>query len=198
MSTPEMYATPGASEHPPGTESGSAASDPQSASDSSVSRIKHAAQKASEQLADQASKARDRIVERSSEFAHDQKSETAHEFEVFGSAIREASSKLRDEGELQVAGYVDTLAGGVDQVADYLRDRDFADLRNDASTCARQHPELFLGGMFLAGLAFSRFMKASREDSDPQDGQAEPFADQTTAAVPPENAETGEVPPRPR
>jgi hypothetical protein len=47
-------------------------------------------------------------------------------------------------------------------VARYLREKDLQGLTRDTETFARRHPELFLGGAFLAGMLAARFVKSSR------------------------------------
>ena len=52
-------------------------------------------------------------------------------------------------------------ADQVDRVSQYLRDRDLNTFVRDAETFARRHPDVFLGGTFIAGLILARFFKAS-------------------------------------
>lgn len=90
-----------------------------------------------------------------------QKLRAADKLHTVGSAIHRAAEKLRDERDDNLAGYADALADEVDRMAGYLQHRPMAELARDAQTFARRRPEWFLGGLFVAGLALSRFLKSS-------------------------------------
>jgi hypothetical protein len=84
-------------------------------------------------------------------------------------ALRGAAQQLQ-QGEVTALGtYADSAAQQLDKVAGYLRDKDLKGLTRDAETFARRHPEVFLGGAFLAGIFAARFIKSSR----PQPAAAE-------------------------
>jgi len=77
-------------------------------------------------------------------------------------ALRGAAQDLQ-HGEVAALGtYAESAAEQIDKVAGYLREKDLNGLRRDAETFARRHPEVFLGGAFLAGLLAARFLKSSR------------------------------------
>jgi hypothetical protein len=77
-------------------------------------------------------------------------------------ALRGAAQQLQ-QGEVTALGtYADSAAQQLDKVAGYLRDKDLKGLTRDAETFARRHPEVFLGGAFLAGIFAARFIKSSR------------------------------------
>lgn len=81
----------------------------------------------------------------------------------FAGSLRDAARKLEDgEGGATALGrYATTAAAQVDRVSRYLRDRDMTSFVRDAETFARRHPDVFLGGTFIAGLILARFFKAS-------------------------------------
>jgi hypothetical protein len=107
------------------------------------------------------------------EYADEKQSYVASEANHVAAAARAASQTLRDKGDEGIAGYVDTVADQADRMAGYLDQRDVFGLINDARNFGRRHPEVFLGGMFLGGLALARFLKASDEAShDEQDDVA--------------------------
>lgn len=77
-------------------------------------------------------------------------------------ALRGAAQDLQQGEVAALGGYVETAAQGVDKAAAYLRDKDLKGLTRDAEVFARRHPEVFLGGAFLAGILAARFLKSSR------------------------------------
>jgi hypothetical protein len=79
----------------------------------------------------------------------------------------------------------------VERVANYLRERDFHQLVNDAEDFARRSPAVFLGSAFVLGLAASRFLKSSRPAPDPFANMPDP-----NRALPPvSTASTGSTQP---
>ena len=77
-------------------------------------------------------------------------------------ALRGAAQDLQ-QGEVAALGtYAQSAAEQLDKVAGYLREKDLKGLTRDAETFARRHPEVFLGGAFLAGILAARFIKSSR------------------------------------
>jgi hypothetical protein len=77
-------------------------------------------------------------------------------------ALRGAAQDLQ-QGEVEALGtYAEGAAEQLDKVAGYLREKDLKGLTGDAETFARRHPEVFLGGAFLAGILAARFLKSSR------------------------------------
>lgn len=77
------------------------------------------------------------------------------------SAIRRAADKLHDTDSEFIAAHVDRAADAIDDVGRYIEEKDLPDVIEDASVIARRRPVLFIGGMFLAGIAASRFLKAA-------------------------------------
>lgn len=77
-------------------------------------------------------------------------------------ALRAAATDLRQGEGSGLGTYADSAAEQIDKVAGYLREKDLTGLTRDAETFARRHPEVFLGGAFLAGIFAARFLKSSR------------------------------------
>jgi hypothetical protein len=97
------------------------------------------------------------------------KEQATEELCVFRDAIREAADKLRQESHPEIASYVAAAAEQCDRMRDVLEHRGIGDLAKDAKRFTRQHPEMVYGGLFFAGLAMMRFLKASgRHESDLQ------------------------------
>lgn len=110
--------------------------------------------------------ARDKTLERGREFAEERKSVIANEVGVFGSAVRSASESLESDGEETVAQYAEMCADELENASEYLRERRIQDLYHDANRFARKHPQIFLGGLFVAGVVAARFLKASEPEPE--------------------------------
>ena len=118
---------------------------------------------AKQQGKEQANRLGDRARQSSASFVNQQKDRVAGEVGTFSRAARDAAKRLEDEGDEKVATYAHKAADAMDEARNYLADRDLSGLTRDAGDVARRHPEWVLGGMFVAGLAISRFLKASAE-----------------------------------
>lgn len=116
----------------------------------------------------EALRARDKTLERGRQFAEERKSVIAEEVGVFGSAVRSASESLESDGEHTVAQYAEMCADELENASSYLSERRIQDLYHDANRFARKHPQIFLGGLFVAGLVAARFLKASEPEPEPQ------------------------------
>jgi uncharacterized protein YjbJ (UPF0337 family) len=93
----------------------------------------------------------------------ERKDRAAEQISNFAGSLRDAARKLEegDGGATALGRYATTAAEQVDRVSQYLRDRDLGSFVRDAETFARRHPDVFLGGTFIAGLILARFFKAS-------------------------------------
>ena len=101
----------------------------------------------------------------------DKKDTAAQGLGTVAEALREAANKL-GEGEAGPLGsYAESAAEQVDKVARYLREKDLQSISRDAQTFARRHPEVFLGGAFLAGIFAARFLKSSSPRAPQGDGR---------------------------
>lgn len=79
-------------------------------------------------------------------------------------ATRQAAEKLHDTDSEFIAGYVDRAADQVQAIGRYIEQNDLHEVIEDAGVIARRQPLLFAGGMFLAGLAAARFLKAATHE----------------------------------
>ncbi len=114
------------------------------------------------------------------DYAKQKKSQAASEVGVFRDAVQKAADKLSEEDHGGVAGYVSAAAEQLDRLRESIEDRNVGDLFGEAQRVARKHPEIVYGGMFVAGLALMRFLKASNDNDgadqfgDHQDGNSRP------------------------
>lgn len=128
--------------------------------------IKEKARQAKDRVLSKGSEAVHEARERTRSFADDRKSQLGERIHGYGSAIRRAAEKLRDEKDPNIAYYAESIAERVDQAADYVQSRDPGMILRDVENVARRRPEIFFGGMFLAGLVLARFLKASNQRDD--------------------------------
>lgn len=124
--------------------------------------VKDGAQQATEQAKQAAFDAARMLRERGQEAFAQQKDRAADELGNVSAAIHKAGDKLDQEQDHNLACMVHGLADGVGRASDYVRRQDLGRLIDDAQRFGRQRPELLLGGMFVAGMALARFLKASR------------------------------------
>lgn len=60
-----------------------------------------------------------------------------------------------------VADYVEQAAEQVDGISEYLEDRTLGEILEDAGEAVQRNRAVAMGGMFVAGFAVARFLKAS-------------------------------------
>ena len=78
-------------------------------------------------------------------------------------ALRQTGANVNKEDDY-VAHYMERAALGVDRFAQYLDERDVNQILHDAREMARRRPEVFVGGLFVAGLMLGRFLRSSAPD----------------------------------
>lgn len=76
-------------------------------------------------------------------------------------SIRSMGGQLHEKKQDSVAHYADRAADQVDRCAQYLRDHDPQQIREDVEEELRRRPALYMSLAFLGGLALSRFIKSS-------------------------------------
>lgn len=108
----------------------------------------------------------ERIRQEGASLLAEQKGRAADELSHFSHAIHRAAESLHSEEDHRVAEYADAAAKQIDRVAGYLRTSDVNRFVDDAEQFARRRPEVVFGGLFLAGLALSRFLKSSSKHRD--------------------------------
>lgn len=86
---------------------------------------------------------------------------TAEELTHAAHAVRSAAQKLREEQDEQMASYAETLAQWAEEGANYVREMRLDEVAQETRSLVRRNPEWVLGGLFIAGLALGRFLKAS-------------------------------------
>jgi ElaB/YqjD/DUF883 family membrane-anchored ribosome-binding protein len=123
--------------------------------------IKQAGREAADRVADTARQTGEQVRERASAMVADRKSRLAEEVSVFSQALHRAADTLEEKDDVTLGSYAHQAGDFVDSCARYLQDANPSDMIRGASDFTRRHPELVLGGLFLAGVSFARFLKAS-------------------------------------
>jgi hypothetical protein len=113
------------------------------------------------------------IKEEAERLFDEQKGKAASKVARYGKVIHQAAHALRAVKAEGLAEYVDSAGVKVEGLTDYLEERNLTQVLQDAGEVARRHPGLTIGGMFLTGLALARFLKASAERDESDDGSGE-------------------------
>jgi hypothetical protein len=83
-------------------------------------------------------------------------------------ATRQFAKSLREREDSTVARYTESVADQVEELTHYVETLNPQKAIRDLEDVARRQPLLFYGGLFLAGVALSRFLRAS-DRSDASD-----------------------------
>jgi hypothetical protein len=132
--------------------------------------LQQKAHEARERLTEKASEAKERVQTEGENVLRGQKNRLAEQISHYGNAVHRAADQLDEEKDAAIAYYTHQAAEQLDRAADYLRDRNWSDLKRDAEGFARRHQGLVFGGLLLAGIALARMLKASQHDDVPQGG----------------------------
>jgi hypothetical protein len=106
-----------------------------------------------------ASQARDR----GEAFVQQRKDRAADRIAGVSNSIRQTAERFEEEDDLNIARYTRLVADKLERAATYVREHDVTQLRHDGEEIIRQHPAVFFGGLFVAGFAAARFLKATAE-----------------------------------
>jgi hypothetical protein len=117
-------------------------------------------QQASRGVKDSTTQATERLREQGSNWIGVQKERLVEELSDVSHAMQEATETLQRHKDYNVAACTQFVADKAEQASNYLRAGDPSRLRGDIERFARRRPEVFFGGLFLIGLAASRFLKA--------------------------------------
>lgn len=133
-------------------------------------QLKEKAGQVRQQMSEKARHAAEQAESLAAGTAEQGKQRTVEELSHLSAAARAAAQTLREQQDVRIAGYADGLADQIERVTSYLRDKRVQDMARDVRQMARNHPALVMGGLFVAGLALARFLKATdrqTQDWDP-------------------------------
>ena len=144
-----------------------------------VERVASGARTTAEQMKQKAAEITEEITgtirDEAERLFDEQKGKAASKVNRFGKVMHQAAHALHAVKADGVADMVDGAAGRVEGLNEYLEERTLAQVLEDVGEVARSHPGMMLGGLFLAGFAGARFLKASasRADSNGAEASAE-------------------------
>lgn len=140
--------------------------DPNPNSEGVAQQAKEQAKDLAQEAKDQTSKMAHQAKDQVNQLVSQRKDQAAERLGSFASVLRDTAGKLNEQDENGIGQYANRAADQVERLSNYLRDRDASAFLRDSETFARRHPDVFLGGVFLAGLVLARFFKASSERDD--------------------------------
>ena len=144
-----------------GSDPGGGATDISGALTDTKNKLTQTARDAASKVKGAAGNTTVRAKEEAARFAAEKKEATASRIGSYSSAMHDTAQSL-EEKDPNIAWFTHRAADRLQHVAEYMRNRDFAALRQDAENMARRHPGAFYGGMFLAGLVVGNLVKASQ------------------------------------
>jgi hypothetical protein len=80
-------------------------------------------------------------------------------------ATRQVAQTLRERDSETIAHYTEAVADQVEDLGRYIRGLQPGEMMREVESLVRRQPALVFGSLFIAGLAISRFLRAS-EPSD--------------------------------
>jgi ElaB/YqjD/DUF883 family membrane-anchored ribosome-binding protein len=120
-----------------------------------------------EQVVDHARQSFRQARDSASASLQESRHQAADRISGLANAVRGTSERLRSEQQVRAADLTDSLAGHVDRLGAYLRDRDLSDVRRDAEDFARRQPLVAVGIGLGLGLLGARFLKSSQAGRRP-------------------------------
>jgi hypothetical protein len=114
-----------------------------------------------DQVVDQAKSSLRDAKDRATSSLGESRRQAADQIGGIATAFHSASDHLRNEQQERIAGLADSIAGQVDQVANYLRDADLNRIARDVESLARRQPALVYGAAIALGIIGARFLKSS-------------------------------------
>jgi hypothetical protein len=128
---------------------------------SATSAASDIAQQAGARVREQASHATGQVQEHAKAFLSEQKGVAADHIEGVAKVLHETVDQLRQRSPGAVTDYAERAVGGLDSLADALREQDVRALVGQVEDFARRQPVLFIAGTVAIGFALARFLKSS-------------------------------------
>ena len=94
-----------------------------------------------------------------------EKQAVAEQADKLADVVERATEELGRVDFMSIAGYADQLAAKLKKFAEKMHTSSVEDLVDETRRAARRNPELFVLGSIAAGVALSRFFKASQQHS---------------------------------
>ena len=122
---------------------------------------------ASSAIKDGAAEALDTAKETATHLLAEQKGKLADLVSSYGKSLSAAGDRLAEEDGNSLVQPARKAARQLEDAAVYLREKSGTEMMHDLGRVARSKPEWFFGGLFVAGLAAARFLKASAPERVP-------------------------------
>jgi ElaB/YqjD/DUF883 family membrane-anchored ribosome-binding protein len=103
----------------------------------------------------------DSAREQATHYVDRRKDDVAQSVADFATSLRESTTSFEDRPNIRA--FVDSAAEGLDQLADTIRQRSFADIFNEAEDIVRQRPAAVAAVTVAIGFLAARFIKSSSE-----------------------------------
>jgi len=128
------------------------------------------------------------------DYVDQRKGEAADTVAQLAASLRESTAALEERPHIQA--FVDTAVGGLEQLAETIRERSFGEIYGDVESTIRQRPVAVATATVLAGFLFARFIKSSGEQIYQAEEQrrVRREAARQKATVAPTDAETAAAP----
>ncbi len=104
----------------------------------------------------------DSAREQATDYVDRRKDDVAQSVADFATSLREATHSFDERPNIRAV--VDTAAEGLEQLADSIRDRSFADFFNDFENVVRRRPATVAAVTVAVGFLTARFIKSTAED----------------------------------
>lgn len=90
----------------------------------------------------------------------ERKGEASEKLGGLASALKETAQHLHQEKrDESIADYLERAAEKIDQLTNYINNRDIDQLVDSIKEKAKERPGIFLAGSFALGFLFARFLK---------------------------------------
>ncbi len=129
-------------------------------------QTKQTAHEVGDRVSKKATEVADRAKEHGRNFLDQQKERVASEISAYSQAAQRAADRLESESDTNLSSYVSSAADHLNRLGNRIREQSLGGLVDDVEDIARQRPEVFYGGLFVAGLAAARFLKASKRQRE--------------------------------
>ena len=124
-------------------------------------QVKQGAQTASQQVQSTAGSVAQGAKQQGTSLLQGQKQKATDTLSAVSQAIRQTGQSLEQQNQGAIGQYANKAADQVDNVNQYLRQRDVEDLVGEVESFGRRNPAMFLGGAFALGVLAARFLKSS-------------------------------------
>ena len=124
-----------------------------------------------ETAAEMARAIRETVKEEAERLFEEQRDRVSSRAVKVGKATRQVAHALKAVRLDAVAEQVEAGARRVDDASDYIKERNLTEILQDAEEIVQRNRGLAVGGLFVAGFALARFLKASESNEDGGEGE---------------------------